>query len=154
MENKLGNAIVMISMVASVAITSVIATACSSSSGDSAGMGGASGTAGGSGGAGGGADAGYGPLYVKYGAAIPKVVDDAVAGVLADCVGDALLRGGRDRRPRQRRAHQELPAPAIHRGHGRARDLSGCQRRWAIPASTCSRFTTASGFPATSSTSS
>jgi hypothetical protein len=28
---------------------------------------------------------GAGPLYVKYGAAIPKVVDDAVAGVTADC---------------------------------------------------------------------
>jgi hypothetical protein len=86
MENKLGNAMVMISMVASVAITSVIGAACSSSSGDSAGAGGAGGPAGGSGGAAGGADAGYGALYVKYGAAIPKVVDDAVAGVLADCV--------------------------------------------------------------------
>ncbi len=83
MQKKVGNSIVMISMVASVAITCVIATACSSSSGDSAGMGGASGSAGG---AGGGSDAGFGPLYVKYGSAIPKVVDDAVAGVLADCV--------------------------------------------------------------------
>jgi hypothetical protein len=83
MQTKLGNAIVMMSMVASVAITCVIASACSSSSGESAGVGGASGAAGG---AGGGADAGFGPLYVKYGSAIPKVVDDAVAGVLADCV--------------------------------------------------------------------
>jgi hypothetical protein len=83
MENRLGNAIVMMSMVASVAITCVIATACSSSSGDSAGVGGASGALGG---AGGGNDAGFGPLYVKYGSAIPKVVDDAVDGVLADCV--------------------------------------------------------------------
>ncbi len=83
MQNRLGNAIVMMSMVVSVAVTSVIATACSSSGGDSAGMGqGQSG----SGGAAGPSDAGYGPLYVKYGAAIPKVVDDAVAGVLADCV--------------------------------------------------------------------
>lgn len=35
----------------------------------------------GAGGSGGGAQT----LYQKYGAAIPKVVDDAVAGVLADC---------------------------------------------------------------------
>ena len=71
MQTRLGNAMVMVSMIASAAINCVIATACSSSSGEM------SGTA---------ADAGYGPLYVKYGAAIPKVVDDAVAAVLADCV--------------------------------------------------------------------
>lgn len=80
MQNRLGNAMVMISMFTSMAITCVIATACSSSSGESTGTGGASGAGGAA------ADAGYGPLYVKYGAAIPKVVDDAVAGVLADCV--------------------------------------------------------------------
>ena len=40
----------------------------------------AAGMAGGAGGA-----AGEGALYVKYGAAIPKVVDDAVAGLTADC---------------------------------------------------------------------
>ena len=42
----------------------------------------------GSGGTGGGATGGateQPSLYQKYGAAIPKVVDDAVAGVLADC---------------------------------------------------------------------
>ncbi len=56
--------------------------ACSSSSNDMAGA---------TGGAGGGATTGAGgtggapTLYEKYGAAIPKVVDDAVAGVLADC---------------------------------------------------------------------
>ncbi|HEY6476968.1 MAG TPA: group 1 truncated hemoglobin [Polyangia bacterium] len=49
-----------------------------------AGGGGApGGPGGGAGGAGG--SAGAGPLYVKYGAAIPQVVDDAVAGVTADC---------------------------------------------------------------------
>lgn len=37
------------------------------------------------GGAGGGSDAGGRTLYAKYGSAIPKVVDDAVASVLADC---------------------------------------------------------------------
>ena len=36
-------------------------------------------------GAGGGGGGGGQTLYQKYGAAIPKVVDDAVAGVLADC---------------------------------------------------------------------
>ena len=51
-------------------------------SGDSNGATGAGGTAGGAAGAGGQAQA---TLYQKYGAAIPKVVDDAVAGVLADC---------------------------------------------------------------------
>lgn len=77
MQTRLGNAMVMVSMIASVAINCVIATACSSSGGEISGTGGAGGAA---------VDAGYGPLYVKYGAAIPKVVDDAVAGVLADCV--------------------------------------------------------------------
>jgi hypothetical protein len=48
---------------------------CSSSS-DSTGTGGSSGT---------GGTAGQGALYVKYGAAIPQVVDDAVAGLTADC---------------------------------------------------------------------
>ena len=32
-----------------------------------------------------GGTGGQGALYVKYGAAIPKVVDDAVAGLTADC---------------------------------------------------------------------
>jgi hypothetical protein len=69
--------------------------ACSSSS-NSAGTGGSGGGAtGGSGGATGGAAgmaaggaggaAGEGVLYVKYGKAIPQVVDDAVAGLTADC---------------------------------------------------------------------
>jgi hypothetical protein len=55
---------------------------CSSST-TPEGAGGAGGTAGqaGAGGTGGGAQT----LYEKYGAAIPKVVDDAVAGLLADC---------------------------------------------------------------------
>lgn len=46
-----------------------------------------SGTDGGGAGTGGGGGTGGGSktLYEKYGAAIPKVVDDAVAGVLADC---------------------------------------------------------------------
>jgi hypothetical protein len=62
--------------------------ACSSSS-NSAGTGGSGGgatggTAGVAAGGAGGA-AGEGVLYVKYGAAIPKVVDDAVAGLTADC---------------------------------------------------------------------
>jgi hypothetical protein len=49
--------------------------------------GGTNGSDGAAGGEGGVADAGTdaGPLYVKYGAAIPKVVDDAVAGVTSDC---------------------------------------------------------------------
>jgi hypothetical protein len=46
--------------------------------------GGTAGAGGGTAGAGGGT-AGAPTLYDKYGAAIPKVVDDAVAGVLADC---------------------------------------------------------------------
>jgi len=62
--------------------------ACSSSS-NSAGTGGSGGgaTGGAAGMAAGGAGgaAGEGVLYVKYGAAIPKVVDDAVAGLTADC---------------------------------------------------------------------
>ncbi|HEY4393601.1 MAG TPA: hypothetical protein VGP64_06045 [Polyangia bacterium] len=65
--------------------------ACSSSSNGSGtgGGGGAAtgGTTGAGGLAGGGATgaAGAGTLYLKYGAAIPKVVDDAVAGLTADC---------------------------------------------------------------------
>jgi hypothetical protein len=51
---------------------------CSSSS-DGTGMGGTGGSSGT------GGTAGQGALYVKYGAAIPKVVDDAVAGLTADC---------------------------------------------------------------------
>ncbi len=66
-------------------VTGAMLGACSS---DSNGATGSSGT-GGSGvaaGTGGTMGAGgQGTLYVKYGAAIPKVVDDAVAGVLADC---------------------------------------------------------------------
>lgn len=55
--------------------------ACSSSNdSNTTGTGGTAGTA--TGGTGGAAQA---TLYEKYGAAIPKVVDDAVAGVLADC---------------------------------------------------------------------
>ncbi len=53
--------------------------ACSSSDNNATGTGGTTGTA--TGGTGGGAAT----LYDKYGAAIPKVVDDAVTGVLADC---------------------------------------------------------------------
>ncbi|HSS40818.1 MAG TPA: group 1 truncated hemoglobin [Polyangia bacterium] len=41
--------------------------------------------AGGQGGSGAAGTSGAPTLYEKYGAAIPKVVDDAVAGVLADC---------------------------------------------------------------------
>jgi hypothetical protein len=54
--------------------------ACSSSP-NSAGTGGSGGGA--TGGAGGAA--GEGVLYMKYGTAIPQVVDDAVAGLTADC---------------------------------------------------------------------
>lgn len=56
---------------------SMMGGACSSSS-NGAGTGG-------SGGSGTGGAAGEGALYVKYGAAIPQVVDDAVAGLTADC---------------------------------------------------------------------
>src|SRR5947209_15610929 len=45
----------------------------------------ATGTGGTAGTATGGTGGGQATLYDKYGAAIPKVVDDAVAGVLADC---------------------------------------------------------------------
>ena len=55
----------------------MVGGACSSSS-DGTGTGG-------TGGGGAGGAAGQGALYVKYGAAIPKVVDDAVAGLTADC---------------------------------------------------------------------
>jgi len=55
--------------------------------GGAAGGGGGAGGAAGAGGAGGGGGAGgaSASLYTKYGAAIPKVVDDAVTGLLADC---------------------------------------------------------------------
>ncbi len=65
--------------------------ACSSSSNSSGTGGSGGGATGGTGGGGGlaaggaGGAAGEGALYVKYGAAIPKVVDDAVAGLTADC---------------------------------------------------------------------
>ncbi len=67
---------------ATALVAGALMGACSSSSNDMAGAtGGASGGA--TGGTGG---SGTAPtLYEKYGAAIPKVVDDAVAGVLADC---------------------------------------------------------------------
>jgi hypothetical protein len=52
--------------------------ACGSSSNGTTGTGGA-------GGSGAGGAAGAGVLYVKYSAAIPQVVDDAVAGLTADC---------------------------------------------------------------------
>jgi hypothetical protein len=61
-----------LAMMGVAALTAVVG--CGSSS-NSAGKD-ATGAAGGDGGQ---------SLYVKYGAAIPKVVDDAVAGVLADC---------------------------------------------------------------------
>lgn len=54
--------------------------ACSSSDNNNA-----TGTGGTAGGAAGGAGGGQATLYEKYGAAIPKVVDDAVTGLLADC---------------------------------------------------------------------
>jgi hypothetical protein len=65
-----------------VATTPVEKTAC-----DAGAAGAGGGAAGADGGAGGATDGGTdaGPLFVKYGAAIPKVVDDAVAGVTADC---------------------------------------------------------------------
>jgi len=60
--------------------------ACSSDS-NASGAGGKGGGAGmaAAGASGAGGAAGQGALYVKYGSAIPKVVDDAVAGVTADC---------------------------------------------------------------------
>ena len=64
--------------------------ACSSDSNSSAATG-AAGAAGGKGGGAGmaaggaGGAAGVGVLYMKYGSAIPQVVDDAVAGLTADC---------------------------------------------------------------------
>ncbi|HVZ72827.1 MAG TPA: group 1 truncated hemoglobin [Polyangia bacterium] len=54
------------------------AVGCSSSSNNSPDGGGGTGGTGGAGGT-------TGTLYTKYGTAIPQVVDDAVAGVLADC---------------------------------------------------------------------
>jgi hypothetical protein len=61
--------------------------ACGGGGGAGGGGGGGGGGAAGAGGAGGGGGAGgaSASLYTKYGAAIPKVVDDAVAGLLADC---------------------------------------------------------------------
>jgi hypothetical protein len=59
----------------------MVAAGCGSSSTGSAGAGGK----GGAGGAGGSSGTGGASLYTKYGTAIPKVVDDAVTGVLADC---------------------------------------------------------------------
>jgi hypothetical protein len=62
--------------------------ACSSSSnstGTGGSGGGATGGAAGMAAGGAGGAAGEGVLYVKYGAAIPQVVDDAVAGLTADC---------------------------------------------------------------------
>jgi|GEM_PF-3332095 len=64
-------------VLAGVVALAMVGGACSSSS-DGTGTGG-------TGGGGAGGAAGQGALYVKYGAAIPKVVDDAVAGLTADC---------------------------------------------------------------------
>jgi hypothetical protein len=63
--------------VAVIAVAVVSAAGCGSDSNNRA--------PGGSGGSGGGGTGGGQTLYQKYGAAIPQVVDDAVAGVLADC---------------------------------------------------------------------
>ena len=71
------------SLVIGLVLTAVASVGCGSSSSNATpGAAGAGG--GGSGGAGGAGGAGQ-TLYQKYGTAIPKVVDDAVAGVLADC---------------------------------------------------------------------
>jgi hypothetical protein len=59
------------------ALVSAAVAACSSDANNAG--------AGGAGGSGGGGTSGGQTLYQKYGTAIPKVVDDAVAGVLADC---------------------------------------------------------------------
>ena len=64
-------------VLAGVVALAMVGGACSSSS-DGTGTGG-------TGGGGAGGAAGQGALYVKYGTAIPKVVDDAVAGLTADC---------------------------------------------------------------------
>jgi hypothetical protein len=66
---------------AAVLLGALATGACSSSSSGSA----TGGTTGAGGITGAGGAAGEGVLYMKYGAAIPKVVDDAVAGVTADC---------------------------------------------------------------------
>ena len=64
-------------MLAGAVALAMMGAACGSSSNGTTGAGGSGGGAGGA--------AGEGALYVKYGAAIPKVVDDAVAGLTADC---------------------------------------------------------------------
>jgi hypothetical protein len=63
------------------------AVGCSSSTGSTSagGTGGGSATGGSTGSAAGGSGGAMPTLYDKYGAAIPQVVNDAVAGVLADC---------------------------------------------------------------------
>jgi len=65
---------------ATVAAAALLAAGGCSSSSSPGGAGGAGGTTGAAGG-----DGGTATLYTKYGAAIPKVVDDAVTGLLADC---------------------------------------------------------------------
>ena len=68
--------------VAAMLAAGALLGACGSDNGAATGAGGGSG----SGASGGTAGTGAAPtLYEKYGPAIPKVVDDAVAGVLADC---------------------------------------------------------------------
>jgi hypothetical protein len=68
---------VALSVLGVLSVSLVGAIGCGSSSSSPSGTGGTSGL----GGAGGAPPS----LYSKYGAAIPKVVDDAVAGLLADC---------------------------------------------------------------------
>jgi hypothetical protein len=69
-----------LAIVGFVVVSSAV-VGCGSDSNNAGGAGGSGGSGAGVAGAGGGGQT----LYQKYGAAIPTVVDDAVAGVLADC---------------------------------------------------------------------
>ena len=76
MKRSMGSGAGMLAGAMALAVV-MMGGACGSSSNGTTGTGG---TSGGTGGA-----AGEGALYLKYGAAIPQVVDDAVAGLTADC---------------------------------------------------------------------
>ena len=66
---------------------------------------------------------------MKYGAAIPQVVDDAVAGLTADCeLAPYFAVVGNDR-SRLGGSSQELLAAPVHGALRRPGDLSGRERR-------------------------
>lgn len=81
-SRSMGATTALATVLAAMLAAGALLGACSSDSNTAAAAGGHGGGSAAGGGAG---SSGAPTLYEKYGAAIPKVVDDAVAGVLADC---------------------------------------------------------------------